>query len=31
MSFTDFADVETLKSLNDFLADKSYFDGYVSL
>lgn len=29
MSFSDFSKVETLKSLNDFLADKSYIDGYV--
>lgn len=29
MSFTDFSKVETLKSLNEFLADKSYIDGYV--
>ncbi|GBL51266.1 Translation elongation factor 1 beta [Candidozyma auris] len=27
MSFSDFSKVETLKSLNDFLADKSYVDG----
>lgn len=31
MSFSDFSKVETLKSLNEFLADKSYVDGYVSL
>lgn len=31
MSFTDFSKVETLKSLNEFLADKSYVDGYVSI
>lgn len=30
MSFSDFSKVESLKSLNDFLADKSYVDGYVS-
>lgn len=29
MSFSDFSKVETIKSLNDFLADKSYIDGYV--
>lgn len=29
MSFSDFSKVETIKSLNDFLADKSYVDGYV--
>ena len=29
MSFSDFSKVETLKSLNEFLADKSYVDGYV--
>ncbi|KAF3990322.1 hypothetical protein FT663_02164 [Candidozyma haemuli var. vulneris] len=27
MSFSDFSKVESLKSLNDFLADKSYIDG----
>lgn len=27
MSFSDFSKVETLKSLNEFLADKSYVDG----
>ncbi|RLV90698.1 Elongation factor 1-beta [Spathaspora sp. JA1] len=27
MSFSDFSKVETLKSLNEFLADKSYIDG----
>ncbi|RCK55777.1 Elongation factor 1-beta [Candida viswanathii] len=27
MSFSDFSKVETVKSLNDFLADKSYIDG----
>lgn len=30
MSFSDFSKVESLKSLNDFLTDKSYVDGYVS-
>lgn len=29
MSFSDFSKVETLKSLNEFLTDKSYVDGYV--
>lgn len=29
MSFSDFSKVETVKSLNDFLADKSYIEGYV--
>ncbi|EGW35598.1 elongation factor 1-beta [Spathaspora passalidarum NRRL Y-27907] len=27
MSFSDFSKVETIKSLNEFLADKSYIDG----
>jgi hypothetical protein len=27
MSFSDFSKVETVKSLNEFLADKSYIDG----
>jgi elongation factor 1-beta len=27
MSFSDFSKVETIKSLNDFLGDKSYIDG----
>ncbi|KAI5949898.1 EFB1 [Candida jiufengensis] len=27
MSFSDFSKVESIKSLNDFLADKSYIDG----
>lgn len=32
MSYTDFKTLETIKSLNDFLKDKSYFDdGYVSI
>lgn len=31
MSFSDFSKVETLKSLNEFLTEKSYVDGYVSL
>lgn len=30
MSFTDFSKVEAIKSLNEFLADKSYIEGYVS-
>jgi hypothetical protein len=29
MSFSDFSKTETLKSLNEFLADKSYIEGYV--
>lgn len=29
MSFSDFSKIDTLKSLNQFLADKSYIDGYV--
>lgn len=29
MSFSDFTKIDTLKSLNQFLADKSYIDGYV--
>lgn len=29
MSFTDFSKIDTVKSLNEFLADKSYIDGYV--
>lgn len=29
MSFSDFSKVETLKSLNEFLTEKSYVDGYV--
>lgn len=29
MSFSDFSKVESIKSLNDFLADKSYIEGYV--
>lgn len=29
MSFSDFSKVETIKSLNEFLADKSYIEGYV--
>lgn len=29
-SFTDLSKTETLKSLNEFLADKSYIEGYVA-
>lgn len=29
MSFTDFSKIESIKALNEFLADKSYIDGYV--
>lgn len=29
MSFSDFSKVESIKALNEFLADKSYIDGYV--
>lgn len=29
MSFSDFSKVETIKSLNEFLTEKSYVDGYV--
>lgn len=32
MSYTDFKTLETIKSLNDFLKDKSYVDnGYVPI
>lgn len=29
MSFTDFSKIDTIKSLEKLLAEKSYIDGYV--
>lgn len=31
MSFSDFTKIETLSKLNEFLADKSYVEGYVTI